>query len=433
MVFGFFKKKEAEPEDDDDDIEPVSFLGPTNGQEVNLKAHAKLVEAGLVRAKDLVTDALAQRADGLKVEPKGQLNTVTIYIDGIPQSGGRLSKAEGLAVTQVMKLVAGLDPKQRTAPQSGGIKAEFESKKYVLMVSSSPVPDGERLMIRINDQAIKLENATELGMGEEMRLKLKSLTNSPGVVLVTGPPGSGVTTTMYGVLRNVDAYIHNVFTMIDSGGRTLFHVSTYDDPVQGENLEGSLTRLARREANCVLVEPIRSAEVAKPVFAKADSLMIISEMTAKDTASAVQALVQQVGDPALVAEHLRAIVQPKLLRRLCQACRLAYRPKPDFLKKLGLPETLKTLYRVPPIPEDAKDHEPCPKCSDVGYLGRVAMFEMLEVTPAIKEIIAAGADPVALRTQMKKEKATTLQADGLRLVAEGVTALEELQRVFKPA
>lgn len=432
MVFGFFKKKEAEPEDDDD-IEPVSFLGPTNGQEVNLKAHAKLVEAGLVRAKDLVTDALAQRADGLKIEPKGQLNTVTIYIDGIPQSGGRLSKAEGLAVTQVMKLVAGLDPKQRTAPQSGGIKAEFESKKYVLMVSSSPVPDGERLMIRINDQAIKLENATELGMGEEMRLKLKSLTNSPGVVLVTGPPGSGVTTTMYGVLRNVDAYIHNVFTMIDSGGRTLFHVSTYDDPVQGENLEGSLTRLARREANCVLVEPIRSAEVAKPVFAKADSLMIISEMTAKDTASAVQALVQQVGDPALVAEHLRAIVQPKLLRRLCQACRLAYRPKPDFLKKLGLPETLKTLYRVPPIPEDAKDHEPCPKCSDVGYLGRVAMFEMLEVTPAIKEIIAAGADPVALRTQMKKEKATTLQADGLRLVAEGVTALEELQRVFKPA
>ena len=432
MVFGFFKKKEAEPEDDDD-IEPVSFLGPTNGQEVNLKAHAKLVEAGLVRAKDLVTDALAQRADGLKIEPKGQLNTVTIYIDGIPQSGGRLSKAEGLAVTQVMKLVAGLDPKQRTAPQSGGIKAEFESKKYVLMVSSTPVPDGERLMIRINDQAIKLENATELGMGEEMRLKLKSLTNSPGVVLVTGPPGSGVTTTMYGVLRNVDAYIHNVFTMIDSGGRTLFHVSTYDDPVQGENLEGSLTRLARREANCVLVEPIRSAEVAKPVFAKADSLMIISEMTAKDTASAVQALVQQVGDPALVAEHLRAIVQPKLLRRLCQACRLAYRPKPDFLKKLGLPETLKTLYRVPPIPEDAKDHEPCPKCSDVGYLGRVAMFEMLEVTPAIKEIIAAGADPVALRTQMKKEKATTLQADGLRLVAEGVTALEELQRVFKPA
>jgi type II secretory ATPase GspE/PulE/Tfp pilus assembly ATPase PilB-like protein len=432
VVFGFFKKKEAEPEDDDD-IEPVSFLGPTNGQEVNLKAHAKLVEAGLVRAKDLVTDALAQRADGLKIEPKGQLNTVTIYIDGIPQSGGRLSKAEGLAVTQVMKLVAGLDPKQRTASQSGGIKAEFESKKYVLMVSSTPVPDGERLMIRINDQAIKLENPAELGMGEEMRLKLKSLTNSPGVVLVTGPPGSGVTTTMYGVLRNVDAYIHNVFTMIDSGGRTLFHVSTYDDPVQGEDLEGSLTRLARREANCVLVEPIRSAEVAKPVFAKADSLMIISEMTAKDTASAVQALVQQVGDPALVAEHLRAIVQPKLLRRLCQACRLAYRPKPDFLKKLGLPETLKTLYRVPPIPEDAKDHEPCPKCSDVGYLGRVAMFEMLEVTPAIKEIIAAGADPAALRAQMKKEKATTLQADGLRLVAEGVTALEELQRVFKPA
>jgi len=432
MVFGFFKKKEVEAEDEDD-IEPVSFLGPTNGQEVNLKAHAKLVEAGLVRAKDLVTDALSQRADGIKVEPKGAVCGVTVYIDGIPQSGGRLSKAEGLAVTQVMKLVAGLDPKQRTTTQSGGIKAEFESKKYVLMVSTSPVAEGERLMIRINDQSIKLESPNELGMGDEMRQKLKSLTNSPGVVLVTGPSGSGVTTTLYGVLRNVDAYIHNVFTMIDSGGRTLFHVSTYDDPVQGEDLEASLTRLSRREANCVLVEPIKSAEVAKAVFNKADSLMILSEMPGKDTASAVQTLVQQVGNTTLVADNLRAIVQPKLLRRLCQACRLAYRPKPDFLKKLGLPESIKTLYRVPPIPEDAKDHEPCPKCSDVGYLGRVGMFEMLEVTPAIKEIIAAGADPAALRAQMKKDKSATLQSDGLRLVAEGVTALEELQRVFKPA
>jgi len=432
MVFGFFKKKEVEAEDEDD-IEPVSFLGPTNGQEVNLKAHAKLVEAGLVRAKDLVTDALSQRADGIKVEPKGAVCGVTVYIDGIPQSGGRLSKAEGLAVTQVMKIVAGLDPKQRTTAQSGGIKAEFESKKYVLMVSTSPVAEGERLMIRINDQSIKLESPTELGMGDEMRQKLKSLTNSPGVVLVTGPSGSGVTTTLYGVLRNVDAYIHNVFTMIDSGGRTLFHVSTYDDPVQGEDLEASLTRLSRREANCVLVEPIKSAEVAKAVFNKADTLMILSEMPGKDTASAVQTLVQQVGNATLVADNLRAIVQPKLLRRLCQACRLAYRPKPDFLKKLGLPESIKTLYRVPPIPEDAKDHEPCPKCSDVGYLGRVGMFEMLEVTPAIKEIIAAGADPAALRAQMKKDKSATLQSDGLRLVAEGVTALEELQRVFKPA
>ncbi len=433
MVFGFFGKKKQQEVEEEEEIEPVSFLGPTNGQDINLKAHAKLVDAGLVAAKDLVTDALAERADGLKVEPKGPVYQVTVYVDGIPQSGGKLSKAEGLAVTQVLKLVSGLDPKERKTVQSGGIKAEFETKKYILTVTSSPVPDGERLMMRINDQAIKLETLTELGMGEEMRQKLRDLSSAPGVVLAAGPPGSGTTTTMYGVMRNVDAYIYTVYTMIDSGGRKLHHVAPYDDAVQGEDLEASLTRLARREANIILIEPMKSAAVAKGAFSKADLLTLISEMPAKDVASAVHQLVQLVGDPALVATHLRAIVTQKLFRRLCKDCKLAYRPKVDFLKKLGLDESVKTLYRVPPPPEDPKDDEPCEKCNAVGYRGRVAMFEFLEMTPGMRDIVTAGADPVAIRTQMKKEKQTTLQQDGLRLVAEGVTSLEELQRVFKQA
>jgi type II secretory ATPase GspE/PulE/Tfp pilus assembly ATPase PilB-like protein len=436
MIFGFFgkKKKGKDDVDDEREIEPVSFQGPINGQEVNLKAHAKLVEAGLVRAKDVVTDAMSLRADSLKVEPKGPGGLVTIYIDGIPQSGGKLSKAETLAVTQVMKLVAGLDSKERQAAQAGGLKAEFEGKKYLLRVSTSAVPEGERLMVRIQDTSQKLETLTEMGMGEPMRQRLREILVKPGVILAIGPPGSGTTTTMFGLLKNVDSYQYTVFSMVDPGGRTLFGVSSYDDKPAGESLEDSLVRLGRKEANVILVEPVKSAGVAKPVFGKAENLTLISEMPAKDTATAVTQLVQLVGDAGVVANGLKALVTQKMLRRLCPSCKSPYRPKPDFLKKLGLDESVKTLYRVPPPPEDPKEQiEPCEKCGDVGYFGRVAMFEVLEVTPGIQELIQKGGDPAALREQIKKEKQITLQKDGLRLVAEGVTSLEELQRVFKPA
>ncbi len=435
MIFGFFGKKKGKAEEDEErEIEPVSFQGPINGQEVNLKAHAKLVEAGLVRSKDVVTDAMALRADSVKIEPKGPGGLVTISIDGIPQSGGKLSKPETLAITQVLKLVAGLDSKERTKPQQGGLKAEFEGKKYVLRVSSTPVPEGERLLVRIQDAAQKLDTLTEMGMGEPMRQRLRDILVQPGVILAVGSPGSGTTTTMFGLLKNVDSYQYTVFCMADPGGRTLFGVSTYDDKPEGETLEDSLVRLSRKEANVILVDPVKSAAVAKPIFGKAADLTLISEMPAKDTASAVTQLVQVVGDAGVVANGLKALVTQKLLRRLCPDCKAPYRPKPDFLKKLGLDESVKTLYRVPPPPDDPKEQpEPCGKCGDVGYFGRVAMFEVLEVTPGIKELIQKGADPASIREELKKEKQSTLQKDGLRLVAEGVTSLEELQRVFKPA
>lgn len=430
MVFGFFKKRQDEV-DDEEELEPVSFLGPTNGKEVNLKAHAKLVDAGLVTAKDIVTDAIDQRADTLRVEPKGTGAQVTLYIDGMPKSGGKLSKGEGLAVVQVMKLVAALDPKERKSVQTGAINAEFESRKFVLGITSAPVPDGERLTVRIHDQAVKLDLPADLGMGESMRAKIREMTCTPGVFVTCGTAGSGTTTSMYGVLRNVDAYMYTVFTLIDPCGRKLPHISTYDDPVEGDDLEASLTRLIRREANVILVEPIKTAEVAKPVFAKAEGAMLISEMPVKDPCQAVNLLVQLTGDPAIVANHLRGVLTQKLVRRLCPSCKLAYRPKADFIKKLGLDESVKTLYRVPPPPDDPKNDEPCEKCDAAGYLGRVAMFELLEMSAGMKEVVLAGADPAALRNQMKKEKMTSLQTDGLRLVAEGVTSLEELQRVFK--
>ncbi len=430
MVFGFFGKKQAE-EEPEEEIEPVSFLGPTSGVEVNLKANARLVEAGLMRAKDLVTDALSRRADTLRLEPKGPQAIVTILVDGIPFPGGKMAKAEGNAITQMLKLLAGLDIKERKTTQSGGIKAEFDSKAYTLSVKSVPLPDGERLIVRMQDLKLKLDTPADLGMGEAMRVKLRDLCTAPGVLLTTGPSGSGTTTTLYALLRNVDAYIYTIFTIGDTEGRKLQQITPLEvDPK--DDLATTITRAVRREANVILCDPIKDADAAKAIFSKAEDVMLLSEMAARDTPSALLQLVEWVGDAKTVATGLKGIVTQKLIRILCPDCRLAFKAKPEFLRKLGLPEDTAALYRKPPDQQEG-GMEQCEKCGSMGYFGRTGMFEFLEMTDGMRELLGGKPDAAAIRSQMKKDKMTTLQQDGLRLVAEGRTSLEELQRVFKPA
>jgi type IV pilus assembly protein PilB len=431
VVFGFFGKKKEEEEEQEEEIDPISFLGPTSGVEVNLKASGRLVEAGLMRAKDLVTDALSRRADTLRLEPKGPQAVVTILVDGMPFPGGKMAKAEGNAITQMLKLLAGLDIKERKKTQAGGIKAEFDSKAYTLSVKSVPIPDGERLIVRMQDSKIKLDTPADLGMGEAMRLKLRDLCASPGVLLTTGPSGSGTTTTLYALVRNVDAYIYTIYTIGDTEGRKLQQITPMEvDP--NDDLATTITRAVRKEANVILCDPIKDADAAKAIFSKAEDVMLLSEIAGKDTPSALLQLVEWVGDAKQVAAGLKGILTQKLIRILCSECRLAFKPKPDFLRKLGLPEDTPALYRKPPEQQEG-GMEQCEVCGSMGYFGRTGMFEFLEMTDGLRELLAGKPDAAAIRSQMKKDKMTTLQQDGLRLVAEGRTSLEELQRVFKPA
>jgi type II secretory ATPase GspE/PulE/Tfp pilus assembly ATPase PilB-like protein len=428
VVFGFFKKQEQF--DEEPEFEPVVFLGPVNGKEVNLKAYGRLIDAGLVPAKDLITDALARRAEVIRVEPKGTSAAVALVVDGIAYPGHKLPKQEALAIVQMVKLLAGLDVKERKKPQRGGIKAEFENRKYELTVESIPVADGERLIVRAIDQKDKRETASEIGMSDDMKQRIRDVSIGTGVLIVVGPSNSGVTTTLYALVRNVDSYIYTVMTVGDTQGRHLHHVSALE-PQEGEDLNAKLVRAARREANVILCDPLIDAAMAKTLFAHHEAIMLMTEMKAKDTPGGLKQLVEWVGKPALVAEGLRGIVTQKLIRKLCPDCKQAYRPKSEFLKSIGLPSSVSTLYRRPSSSEDSEAVE-CEKCGGSGFLGRTGMFEFLEMSEGMKEMVLEKAEAPAIRAQMKKDKMTTLQQDGLRLVAAGITSLEELQRVFKP-
>lgn len=436
-------RKRDDFDDDEQEFETVLFQGATNGVEVDLAANARLARAGLVPSKNLVTNALNRRAEMIVLEPKGNAALVRFFIDGVAYPGAKLPRQQGLAITQMMKLLAGLDIQQRKKPQAGGINAEIGKVKYNLKVESIPIAEGtERLIVRAQNKKSDIESPTGAGLSDELRKKIRELASRcKGAILVCGPPNSGTTTTSYAVLRSVDAYMLSIFSIADMGGRDVMHVTIFEMKPE-DSYEETIERIDRIDAQILFVDPISNAEAARRVFETQKKMCVIAEFTAKDAAAGIQQLCQWVGDPAIVADGLSAIFSQKLVRLLCKDCRAAFRPNPKMLARIGLPPETKTLYRATTAPppqarrpaeddEEEEEYIPCSKCGGVGYLGRTGVFEMIEMTDPIKKLVLEKADLAALRDEARKEEMPTLLRAGLQLVAEGKTSLEELQRAFK--
>lgn len=434
MVFGFGRQSDDdddEEEDEDEERELVLFQGALNGVQPNMKENSRLVSAGLMRAKEVVTDGLDRRAGVIRIEPKGERSLISFVVDGMPFAGDRISKQEGLAITQVLKLLAGLDIKERKKPQQGAIKSEYLETPYEVVVITQPFEAGEKLTIRTTNLKVKLDTPQDLGFSDDLRQKMRAAASDPGVFLIVGPPGSGVTTLKFAVMRGVDCFTHQIFTVGETG-KKLDNITPFK-PNEGDGLDLTLARIIRVDGDIIMTPDLKDAATAKILFEECEKAALITEMTAKDPPSAVVQLLEWIGDPAIVSQRLNGIITQKLIRTLCGDCREAYRPNPQFLKKVGLPEGLKVLYRKPKLDEDEdeEEHEPCEKCNDLGYYGQVAMFEFLEMTPEMRALVATNPDAASIRVQVRKEKMVTLQSDALRLVAEGKTSLEEVQRVFK--
>jgi type IV pilus assembly protein PilB len=292
-----------------------------------------------------------------------------------------------------------------------------------------------RLIVRCENVSTRPERPEDLGFSPAMRDKLRELTDAhSGALLCCGAPMSGVTVTTFGILRSLDPYTRTITTLGDTEGRKLIAMNPFEWN-EGDDLQTTIQRVLRVEPNVLFVDPIRDAQTAKTIFKYTDVVSFVAEFAAKDVAGGVQQLIEWTGDPNVVAEGLRGLVSPKLIRKLCEKCKQVFRPNPKAIDKIGLPPETQMLYRPPRPPApgtpEADAYYPCEKCGGIGYLGRVGIFELLEMTLGMKEIVLAGAAPQAIRQQMRKERMQTLQKEALRLVAEGVTSLEEVQRVFQ--
>lgn len=435
----FRRKKQEEDEGPQEQVEYVLFQGPLNGNTPDLRTNAKLAQAALIPTKELVTDAILRRAEMIRLDPKGPAALIRLYVDGIPYPAARMPRQQGVGVTQMIKLLAGLDIKERGKAQSGGLNAEHDGIKYELRVQAAPAEGAERLIVRIENLKTRPEKPDELGFSPAMREKLRALTDEhSGALLCCGTPLSGVTTTTFGALRALDPYTRTITSLGDTERRKLIAINQFEKDRPDETFETTIQRVLRVEPNVLFIDPIRDAETCRTVFKFTDVVSFVAELASKDVkdvGTGVQQLVQWTGDPNVVAEGLRGIVSPKLIRKLCEKCKQVFRPNPKMVDKLGLPPETQMLYRPPRPPApgtpEADAYVPCPKCGGIGFLGRIGIFEILEMTPGMKEVVLAGATPQLIRQQMKKDGMQTFQKEALRLVAEGVTSLEEVQRVFQ--
>ncbi|MEI8379070.1 MAG: ATPase, T2SS/T4P/T4SS family [Planctomycetota bacterium] len=440
MIFGFGKKRDADDGDDDDEdeeeeVDLVNFQGATNGKSADLAANARLVQAALLPTREMVTEALERRAEVLRLDVKGEKGQVALSVDGMPYAGSRMSKQQATAVTQMMKVLAGLDAKLKGKHQIGGVKAEFQETKYELTTDVAPQPDGsERLTIRIRNMKHKLDTPQELGFSDATRAQIRELTSRRhGLIIVAGPAGSGVTTTLFAVVRGIDVYLYSIYTMMEPGTRELINVKVFQ-PNEGDDIETTIMRMMREEADVVVAKPIRDADTTKQLLNLADRICIMGEVAAKDAASGICQVAEWSEDRQKASEVIDAAYSQKLIRLLCTSCREAFRPNPKLLEKVGLPPETKTLYRKgePLVDEKTGEEDPpCEKCNGTGYFSRMAMLEVIIVSDAIRKMIAEGATADQIKATARSEGCLTFHKDGLRLVAEGKTSLEELQRVFK--
>ncbi len=430
-------KQNAASSEELPDVEQVLFQGPLFGREANMKANAKLVQAALVPVKQMISDALSRRAHTLLLEPREGKLAIRFVVDGVPYPAAAVPAQKGVAMVQIIKLLCGLDVNDRKTAQAGGMKAEYDKLPYNLLVESVPAGGGqERVRVKIENKKISRSKPSDVGFPDHIKQKIRDFTSSrSGVILICGPPDSGVTTLSVIVLHSVDPYLYSVYNLAEMNGRELTNVTEFK-PEPGHDLELTFDRIQRREADILFLNPLTTPQDAQTIFEYADRLSFIMEIPANTPIEAMKKLIEWVGADAVI-KGLRAILTQKMIRKLCDDCKQAFRPNPMLLKKLGLPPETAVLYRAPqpPPPEDIKAQtveELCADCDGVPYHGRVAAFEMLEMTDTMKEVIAAGASPDTIRRQMVEDGQTTLQKDAIRLVAAGKTSLEEVQRSFAP-
>ncbi len=432
------RDEEENEEEELENAEQVLFQGPMYGRETDLKQNARLVKAALVPVKRMVSNALGRRAHTILLEPASGRVVIRFVIDGIPYPAGAMPGQRGMAMIQMLKVLAGLNPQERAAQQSGGISAEFEGTRFHLLVTSTPLQPGvEKLKILVENPKISYLKASIAGMPADLAKQLRSFTeHSKGIILACGPPESGVTSLSITALHSVDPYLYSVFSMADTGGKELTNVTDFK-PEEGHDLDMSFDRMIRREADLIYMNPLTDPAIVQTMFNFADRVCFVAEIPANTAFEAIQKLIAWVGKDQ-VAKHVQCIVTQKLIRLLCDDCKQAFRPNPQLLQRLGLPPETSVLYRAPSPPaEDDEDaptiEELCEDCDGVPYHGRAPVYELLEMTEGMKTVVCDSLDPQAVKEQMAKEGMRTLQKDAIRLVAEGRTSLEEVQRTFRPA
>jgi type II secretory ATPase GspE/PulE/Tfp pilus assembly ATPase PilB-like protein len=397
---------------------------PPQHEELLARAVASRSAVEVVRV--LLEVAMAARATDIHVEPAQKDSRVRFRVDGVCMEVARLSRELFLEVTARVKVLADLDVTERRRPQDGAIRFTTSGRAVDLRIATVPTRLGEKLAVRIADSGNVGLALAELGLRPRDLQRLRSVTRQPhGLILATGPVGSGKTTTLYGCLSEVD--------------RTRLQVVSIEDPVEVE-LEGAnqvevnritgvdfvqgLRALLRQDPDVILIGEIRDVETAQiGVRAAMTGRMVYSTLHANSAAEAITTL-RNFGIPDFVlSASLQGVIAQRLMRRVCTSCGEPVALTTDEREALGLTESLPASFQ-------AHRGAGCDHCSGTGYRGRIGIFEVLTIDDAIRDQISRGVPASAVETYGLQNGMRSLRASAIDAIGRGVTTPEELMRVL---
>ena len=381
-------------------------------------------DAPVIKIVNLImVQAIREKASDIHIEPFQNSLKLRYRVDGDLTPAESPPKALQLAITSRIKILAGLNIAERRVPQDGRFRVKVMGKEVDLRVSILPTSHGEKVVIRILDKTALTGSIDQMGLDEETLVKFRKAIDAPhGMILVTGPTGSGKTTTLYSVLQELNNPQYNIVTVedpIEYELNGINQVSVRNDI--GLDFASALRSILRQDPDIVMVGEIRDNETADiAVKAALTGHQVLSTLHTNDAAGAITRLDDMGIEPFLISSSILMTCAQRLVRKICTNCREEFMPEPEIFTRLGVePKAETVFYRG----------SGCDRCKGRGYLGRLAIIEALTVTEAVRRLIMKRASAAVIKNQAVTEGMKTLRMAGIDKALEGQTTLEEVLRV----
>lgn len=391
------------------------------GETIEIEAAANLTP--VVRFVNLVLyQAVRDRASDIHFEPFENEFKIRYRVDGALYEMAPPPKHLALPVTSRIKVISGLDIAERRIPQDGRIQLNIAGRTIDFRVSTLPTQFGESVVLRVLDKGVVQLDLEVVGMSDDVYTSFKEDVNKPnGIVIVTGPTGSGKTTTLYSALRLLNTVGVKLLTAeepVEYDIEGIIQVPVNE--AVGQTFASALRAFLRQDPDIIMVGEIRDIETAEiAIRASLTGHLVLSTLHTNDAPGAVTRLIDMGLEPFLISSTLESVLGQRLVRTVCKNCATPYTPDADMLDRLEL------------TPTDVGDRSfyygsGCPTCNDTGYKGRKGIFEYLRMTDAVRELINERQPTIVIRDKAVEQGMQTLRADGIRAVLDGYTTAEEI-------
>ena len=397
-------------------------------------AGAVIKEAPISKIVNTIFEfAVKSRASDIHIEPEETKTRVRYRIDGILYDKLILPKGIHDAIVSRIKIISEMKIDEKRMPQDGRFFFRLGQEEDDLRVSTLPTVNGEKVVLRLLKKTGGLPSLTDLGLrGSPLKNLEQAILKPYGIVLVTGPTGSGKTTTLYSILSLLNKPSVNILTIEDPVEYQIPGINQVQiNPQAGLTFSTGLRSFLRQDPNIILVGEVRDKETTQlTIQAALTGHLVFSTLHTSDAATAIPRLIDLGGEPFLIASVLNASLAQRIVRKICHYCKKTYIPPDEIQNKIKL--VLGDLLPNPYLkgkPMQLTKGEGCDDCNQTGYLGRIAIFEVLNITPAINTMILRHATSREIEEQAIKEGLITINQDGYLKVLDGITTIEEILRV----